>query len=263
MALDLPSAADENLLVHFSWAQGRTPGMRLAAGDDVTLVDSGLPCDTFNAAIRTRMSPDAAPERIQESINWFARMKRPFSWWVGPADTPGHLDKLLVDAGLEWYQTDPAMAADLSRLASVDIAPGGLEIRRVTTTEELLAFAHINAAHWSPPERFVIRYYVLAAEALLAPESPIWLYNGYLDGRAVATSEMTIGGGVVGLYNVSTDPDYRRRGIGSAITMKPLLDARDAGFTTAILQAEPDGIGVYRRLGFEVFGEVTEFKPAA
>lgn len=237
--------------------------MRVAHAQDVTLIDSGLPCDTFNAAIRTRMHEAAAPARIAEVIDWYERARRPFSWWVGPADQPGQLSRLLEDAGLESSQTDPAMVADLSKLVMTDLAPGGLSIRRVTTSQELFAFARINAANWSPPERFVIRYYTIAAQTLLDPESPIWLYIGYVDDVPVATSELTVGGGVVGLYNVSTDADYRRRGFGSALTMKPLLDAREAGFQTAILQAEPDGISVYRRLGFEVYGEVTEFKPPA
>ncbi|MEZ4699754.1 MAG: GNAT family N-acetyltransferase [Rhodothermales bacterium] len=263
MATDIASAADENLLVHFSWAQERTPGMRVARAEDVTLVDSGLPCDTFNAAIRTRLDEEAASTRIAEVLGWYERAKRPFSWWVGPADRPAGLGERLLEAGLEIAQTDPAMVADLAHLKSADLAPGGLSIRRITDTQDLFAFARINAANWDPPDRFVIRYYTIAARALLEPDSPIWLYIGYIDGVPVATSELTVGGGVAGLYNVSTDAAYRRRGIGSALTLKPLLDARDAGIRTAILQAEPDGVSVYSRLGFEVFGEVSEYKPPA
>lgn len=261
MSTDPAVAADDNLLIHFSWVQQHTPGMRVALHEDITLIDSGLPCDTFNAAIRTRMTEETVAGRIPDVLAWFEQTRRPYAWWVGPADTPGSLGQRLQDAGLEAAQTDPAMVADLAGLKSADTSPGGLAIRRVTTPEELHAFARINAANWSPPDRFVVRYYTLATQALLDPRSPIWLYIGYLGDVPVATSELTVGGGVVGLYNVSTDANYRRRGFGSALTLKPLLDAREAGFHTAILQAEPDGIRVYARLGFEVFGEVTEFKP--
>jgi ribosomal protein S18 acetylase RimI-like enzyme len=261
MPSDLAAAADENLLVHFTYAQARTPGMRVAPHEEVTLIDSGLPCDTYNAAIRTRLSERDAPARIREALDWFAPTKRPFAWWVGPGDTPSDLPRLLQEAGLVHAQTDPAMAADLGRLAEADLSPGGLLIRRVTDERALYEFARINAANWSPPDRFVIRFYTLVARALLAPDSPIRLYVGYLDGVSVGTSEVTLAGGVAGVYNVSTQEDYRRRGIGSAMTLHALLDAREAGCTKAILQAEPDGIRVYSRLGFEVFGEVTEYKP--
>jgi len=40
-----------------------------------------------------------------------------------------------------------------------------------------------------------------------------------------------------------------------------LEDARAAGLRTAVLQAAPDGVGVYRRLGFAEFGTIREYKP--
>ncbi len=260
--MDIAEAADQNLVTHFTWPQERTPGMRVETGPAFTLVDSGLPCDTFNAVLRTRLGADEAPDRIQETIDRFARAHRPFSWWTGPADTPSDLAALLGGAGLEHSQTDPAMTADLRQLPVVGELPSGLAIRRVTTTDELVDFARLNAANWSPPDRFVVRYYVLTGPALLKDDAPIWLYVGYLGDTAIATAEITIGGGVAGLYNVSTDAGHRRRGLGSALTHYALSRAGDAGIDHAILQAEPDGIGLYRRLGFEVYGEVSEYKPA-
>ena len=68
----------------------------------------------------------------------------------------------------------------------------------------------------------------------------------------------------MGLYNISTLANYRRLGFGTALTLRPLLDARVQGYRTAILQAQGTaGVSVYARLGFEVFGEITEYKPAA
>jgi len=80
--------------------------------------------------------------------------------------------------------------------------------------------------------------------------------------RIEATAELTVGGGVVGLYGISTLAAYRRRGYGSALTARPLQDAREAGQHIAILQAAPDGVGVYRRLGFQEFGRIREYKPS-
>ena len=67
--------------------------------------------------------------------------------------------------------------------------------------------------------------------------------------------------GVVGLYSIATVPTARRQGIGTAMTVAPLLDGRADGCTTGILQAAPDGVGIYRRIGFHSFGEIHEFKP--
>jgi hypothetical protein len=45
------------------------------------------------------------------------------------------------------------------------------------------------------------------------------------------------------------------------MTLRPLVDARAAGYHTAVLQAAPDGVGVYARLGFAPTGRYTEYKP--
>ena len=109
----------------------------------------------------------------------------------------------------------------------------------------------------------MLRFYEIGTAALLDADSPLRAYVGYLEGIPVATSELTVAGGVVGLYNVSTLEAYRRRGFGSAMTLWPLVEAAREGHGTAILQASAAGVGVYRRLGFEPFGDITEFKPAA
>ena len=65
----------------------------------------------------------------------------------------------------------------------------------------------------------------------------------------------------MGLYNISTVAAERRKGVGTAMTLRPLLDAREQGYRTGVLQAAPEGVGVYARVGFEPFGEITEYKP--
>jgi predicted acetyltransferase len=57
-------------------------------------------------------------------------------------------------------------------------------------------------------------------------------------------------------------PAYRRRGIGTAMTLRPLRDARKQEATTAILQFSDEGARVFARVGFTPFGVIREFKPA-
>ena len=258
--VDLAAAAAANLAVHMSWPQRHTPGMYVDERDDLLLVDCGLACDTFNVVCNARLAPDTADRRIREALNYFARAGRPFSWWASSSDGPPDLHKRLGAAGLSLEEVAPAMAADLHRLADGPLDPGGLQIRRARSAKELMDFARVVAANRSPPEPHGLRFYELAAPALL-DDAPAWLYVGYLNGEPVTASELAIGGGIAGLYNVCTLAAYRRRGFAAAVTLRPLLDARDQGYRTAILQASTEGERIYARAGFVRFGEVAEFKP--
>jgi GNAT superfamily N-acetyltransferase len=256
----LEHAAAANLAVHMSWVQRRTPGMRVDDAPDLLLVDCGLPTDTFSYVARARIAPARLDARVREALEWFRRVGRPFSWWVGPGDEPDGLGDALEAAGLAPAESELAMAADLAPLAPPP-APEGLRIERVRTLEDVEAFARILAANWSPPDEAVVAFYRAAAPALLTPESPLRLYLARRDGVPVATAELAIGGGVAGLYNIATLEPHRRQGIGTAVTAAPLLDARRAGVRTGVLQAAPDGVGVYERLGFRATGRYTEYQP--
>jgi len=259
--LDLATAADANFVTHAGWVQQRLPGMQFKEESGLTLIDSGLPCDTFNFVCRARLTSDNAKDAVRQARTFFRSVRRPFSWWVGPVDQPPELGDLLIASGLERAENELAMAADLTTLHVDTFVQPGLEIKRVHTSVQLRDFARINAANWTPPDRLVLRFYELAESTLLANQSAIWLYVGYLNGIPVATAELTVGGGVVGLYNITTLKAFRRRGIGRALTLQPLLDAQMQGHQVAILQAAKDGIGIYKRIGFQEFGEITEYKP--
>ncbi len=65
-----------------------------------------------------------------------------------------------------------------------------------------------------------------------------------------------ISDGIASIYNVSTPPELRRRGYGSAITAHMMGEAVRCGYRLAWIWASDAGKGVYARLGFveEDFG---------
>lgn len=253
--------ADEPFVTHVTWPLERTPGMAAWVTPELVLSDSGLPCDTFNIICRARLDGDGVREAARGVISHFARVQRPFSWWVGPADRPGDLGGVLEELGLQQAERSVAMAVPLDSLPVPPPRVPGLEVRRVRTQAELDALARMAAANWTPPDPDVRTFYRRAAAALLEDWAPRWLYIGYLDGEPVATAEATVQAGTVGLFNIGTRAEFRGRGIGSVLTWRPLHDASAAGCDLAVLQADAGAVGLYRRLGFEPFGEITEYKP--
>jgi ribosomal protein S18 acetylase RimI-like enzyme len=82
-----------------------------------------------------------------------------------------------------------------------------------------------------------------------------------IDGRGVvrATSGYAVFGDAADVLFVNTDPDWRGRGIGLAMTAAALRAARDHGARSACLDATDAGLSIYRRLGFEVVTPTTRF----
>ena len=253
--------ADEPFVTHVTWPLERTAGMETDVRPELVLGDSGLPCDTFNIICRARLGGARVRAAARDAVSHFARVGRPFSWWVGPADHPRDLGSVLEDIGLRQAETSLAMAMPLAPLPDPPPPIPGLEVRRVRTGAELDALAHMAAANWTPPDLDVLTFYRRAAAALLDVAAPRWLYVGYLDGEPVATAEATVQSRAVGLFNISTRAAFRGRGIGSMLTWQPLHDAWAAGCDLAVLQADEGAVGLYRRLGFVAFGEITEYKP--
>jgi len=257
----LSDSADANFLVHAAWAQRRLAGMRVIRSG-VTLVDSGLPCDTFNCILAARLTVGIADAAIDGALAHFRAAGRPFSWWVGPADRPSDLGTRLEAAGLRRAEAELAMSVRIeAALAAASPPPSELTVERVATRSQLAEFAAVNAANWTPPDENVVRFYALAAASLLSAASPLRYFVGRVAGAPVATVELATGGGVAGIYNVATVEASRRRRYASAMIVRALEDARAEGLRTAVLQAAPDAVGIYRRLGFKEFGTITEYKP--
>jgi ribosomal protein S18 acetylase RimI-like enzyme len=252
-------AAEENLHGHISYVQRSVPGMTVLEQEDLLLVDSALPSDTFNKIGRARLSEPEADRRIAEAIGHFRRARRPFAWWVGPGSRPLDLEDRLRPHGLVSAEYELGMAMELRDLPGKPHAPKNLVIRRVHSLEDIANSAAVFAANWEPPDPAALAFFSQAASLLLKPDSPMEFFVGYLDDQPVATSELFIGGGVAGLYSVATRKDFRRRGIGSALTWAAADHARRQGVSTMVLQSSDAGKGVYARLGFRACCHFAEY----
>ena len=71
-----------------------------------------------------------------------------------------------------------------------------------------------------------------------------------VDGEPAATCSLFLGAGVAGIYDVSTLPGLRKRGLGRLITIAAMREARARGYRMAILHSSTLGAGIYRALGF-------------
>jgi GNAT superfamily N-acetyltransferase len=147
------------------------------------------------------------------------------------------------------------MVADLSQMneAALELVPPGCTIEEIHDEQSLIDFKQVFVESYEIPE-WAGQAWVDATRAVGIGKTPWKMYLGRLDGRPVATNMLFNGGGVASVYGVATVPSARGKGIGGAITLKPLLEARAMGYHYAVLFSSEMGVHAYERIGFRLTG---------
>jgi ribosomal protein S18 acetylase RimI-like enzyme len=204
----------------------------------------------FNAVHSLQPPPDNAATIIQETQAYFrARHVPGITWWFAPHLHSAGWGNQLQRHGFTYDNNTPGMAMALAQLPETVPAPAGLVIQPVEDKATLKHWTRVFTEGFEFPEDWEPDLQDMMASLCLDP--PVYNYLGLLDGKPVATSTLFLGAGVAGIYNVATLPPARGRGIGAALTLAPLLRARQMGYQAGILQSSAAGFGVYQRLGFQ------------
>jgi GNAT superfamily N-acetyltransferase len=234
-----------------------TPGVTVTIGGGVRIRRSPIDDDYLNSVFGAVLTPDSVDATIRRTIDEFRHDGQAFHWLVWPDDRPSELVERLEAAGLERLDAIPLMTLDLARLGAPEPPPAGLVVREATDPAEQLAVAAfaVRAVGWDPPEPptpFAATFLRLAAE-----RPPRWrMFGGWLDDELVTTAALFTGSGMAGIYAVLTADAMRGRGYGRVVTRAALHAGREDGRTTGVLMASDLGLPVYRRIGFEVVGDV-------
>ncbi|MBI1294221.1 GNAT family N-acetyltransferase [bacterium] len=205
----------------------------------------------FRGMWRTRLPVEETEAAIDEAIAWFGARQAPsFFWWTDPETEPLDLAERLLARGFDGnWVGDPGMVADLSTLNQNVQTPPGLLIQQVADTETMAVWRDVFAESYDMSVAEAQAWCDATAE--FGFEAAPWtMYVAHVDEKPAATSLLFNGAGVAGIYAVGTLPQERGKGVGAAITLKPLLDARRLGYHFAVLFSSRIGYSVYQRLGF-------------
>jgi GNAT superfamily N-acetyltransferase len=195
---------------------------------------------------------------IQEAVSYFRSHRAPyFTWWLAPDLALDPWARQLEPHGFHHDGNTPGMAVDLAALSGSVRQPAGLVIGHVETALQMQEWARTFAAGYGLSAPVIGPIHDLFSSLGLG--LPYRYYLAYQGGKPVAASMLFLGAGAAGIYCVATLPEARGQGIGGAVTLAPLLEARDLGYRAGILQASDMGYGVYRRLGFKTYCAMDHF----
>lgn len=245
----LRAAMEANYLAYFS-GFAQLPYMELRSEAGITcLVSSKRP--DWNTVLRTQLPSEDVAARVEAIMAPFKSSNTQLVWQVLPWTRPADLECYLEACGLRSITGRPHMAADLLTLPSELPSMRDLTIERVSDQASFARWFRASTAGFEMSEVGAQIYFDAYTLLGFGQEGPFLHYVGYLRGEPVTASTLLLAGGVAGVYDVSTAPAVRRRGLGAAITLAPLVDARARGYRYACLQATEAGYNVYRGLGFE------------
>ena len=250
---DLASAAiavEANLFAFFQHLS-RWPRVELHDEPDCCWTLSELPFPLFNSVLRARRPGDRIDALIDARIADCQARNVAMLWWTGPSTAPADLGARLGRHGF-FLEASHGMAADLEDAAAQTAPPDDvtISIEPVEDPATLATWSSVLCESFGAPQPFGEAFAELAASIGLGARSPFRHFLARVDGRPAATSSLFLGAGVAGIYDVSTLPGRRKRGLGRLVTAAAMREARALGYRMAILHSSELGAGIYRSLGF-------------
>ncbi len=240
------------------WANYRgMPDVEVVIDDTIARIYTGLPGPMFNGVLYARFDPHELEPRVDTIIDYFQQRKVPFSWWVGPTSRPDTLEEVLSSRGMIQAPFDtPGMAIDLralnKQLFEKAIQRSNTVVQRVQTKTELKEWVGVTGKIFGLLPKTVEAFYEMHAPHIgRRAKGDVVDYIAFIEGEPVGVSYLAYSAGVVGLYSVGTLSDYRGKGIGTAVSLAPLLEAKQQGYEIGTLQSTQLAVNVYTRMGFK------------
>lgn len=214
---------------------------------------SGQKVARLNRILMAKFNEEKVDAQIEKLLEPFKENQIPLTWHTGPSTLPTNLgDKLLVH-GFELKSIEPGMAADLEKIDEEYQVDGYFELKRIYTEEETEKWCEIFARSFGVDVDYMKKTMSIEFELISKKLETRRLYLGYLNSKPVASGALLLGGGVAGIYSIGTLPEVRGKGMGRAVTIEMLLEARNIGYRIGTLHASPMGINIYKKIGFKEY----------
>jgi GNAT superfamily N-acetyltransferase len=237
----------EDVHVEYFAHLAAVPGLEVHCDADVTWKLS--PASAWsNCAVRVRLSPRDAGQRLEEILARYRANGRGAGFWVGPSAGPEDLEALLKAKRLRCRKYFPAMYCDLRRTLPEVPLRLPIEFSTVTDYDLFRREPHPGIGPITTP----FRRFALESRRFLADCRPrrSWDLLATLDGKPAGIATVFVGRSHAGVFDVAVPESLRNQGIGRALVGYACAFAQQHGALGAILIATNAGYRVYCHAGF-------------
>ena len=227
--------------------------------EEFSRFSTGISFFFFNGVIDNHISSENAMKKIKENITFFDKRQVPFLWVLGPSSTPKKMGELLIKNGFIIDKLQ-GMAYNLKILNTERELLNKVEIIKIESMNALKVWNDIILTGFDFPKEVRTDFFFEAFSfILLKDRASASAFLAYYDGNPVASSLVLYNAGVAGIHLVTTLEEARGKGIGTAITLAPLNEAKKLGYETAILHSTEMGLNMYKRMGFKEYCTIELF----
>ena len=247
------AAIERNIIEQYPFIFSPLNSFEIHDTEELVWFVTGFPHAYLNYVLLAKFKNDEIDTGIEATLQEFRKRRVPMMWSVGPSTKPNDMGTYLIAHGLIPERTEMGMAIDLVDIQENLSIPPGLIVEPVRDENTLREWLHIVAVSFTYPDSVVDILSDLYSHLSFNRHQCWQLFIGVLNGQPVGASRLFIGAGVAGIYHVATIPEERGRGIGTAMTVAPLREARNMGYRLGVLRAAENARGVYSRIGFKEY----------
>lgn len=209
-----------------------------------------IPLYVLNHAACIKSNEDDCSKLINRVEEYFRLRQLPFVCFRTSSMTrPKSFVSLLESASFEPKSEQSVMVLKKAEITENENAK--VVIKRVNSYSDVDVFDKLMLTIFEMPTEWK-RSFDEFTRICMQSGWRFYLAN-YL-GKPVGTCALFSSGKIGGIFNVGTLPEYRKMGIGTALTLQALRDSADSGNKVHTLQAETGGNAqrLYEKVGFEV-----------
>lgn len=255
---EISKIIDENLFEQIRY-YGSSPGSTLIENDNIIKFTTDIPLPFFNCVLYYNFDNDSLERQLKNFKEYGRSKKTSLLWLKGPSCIPQDIEPILSREGFKYDDRMTGMAVDIDNInpSQKDIPNFRVEI--VEDTQQLCGWVFACLKGFNENGKNFQNIFDFEKSLGLGKSLPWVRFTAIVDKEPIATSAVFMGSNSAGLDNVTTIPQWRKKGVGALMVKRALQYAKDRGYNVGVLQASDMGLSLYRHLGFREFDVSKEF----